>query len=127
MFNANSDRGALAKKEVRQALSLALNRDEIIQAAYTSNEYADPAKSFLTPDALFYTNDVPSFDNDVEKAKELLQSAGVSDLKLRLIVSSGNKAQEAISLYVQQKLKVVALKLNCKIWMPRHMVRNSVI
>lgn len=111
LFNANSDRGALAKKEVRQALSLALSRDEIIQAAYTSNEYADPAKSFLTPDALFYTNDVPSFDNDVEKAKELLKSAGVSDLKLRLIVSSGNKAQEAISLYVQQKLKAIGAEV----------------
>ncbi|MEK4344826.1 ABC transporter substrate-binding protein [Paenibacillus sp. FSL P4-0184] len=111
LFNANSDRGALAKKEVRQALSLALSRDEIIQAAYSSSEYADPAKSFLTPDALFYTNDVPSFDNDVEKAKELLQSAGVSNLKLRLIVSSGNKAQEAISLYVQQKLKAIGAEV----------------
>lgn len=111
LFNANSDRGALAKKEVRQALSLALSRDEIIQAAYTSSEYADPAKSFLTPDALFYTNDVPSFDNDVERAKELLKSAGVSDLKLRLIVSSGNKAQEAISLYVQQKLKAIGAEV----------------
>lgn len=111
LFNANSDRGALANKEVRQALSLALSRDEIIQAAYTSNEYADPAKSFLTPDALFYTNELTSFDNDVDKAKELLQSAGVSDLKLRLIVSSGNKAQEAISLYVQQKLKAIGAEV----------------
>ena len=58
LFNANSDRGALANKEVRQAISLALSRDEIIQAAYTSDEYADPAKSFLTPDALFYTNEL---------------------------------------------------------------------
>lgn len=111
LFNANSDRGALAKKEVRQALSLALSRDEIIQAAYSSNEYADPAKSFLTPDALFYTDDVPSFDNDVEQAKALLQSAGVNDLKLRLIVQSGNKAQEAISLYVQQKLKAIGAEV----------------
>ncbi len=111
LFNANSDRGALASKEVRQALSLALSRDEIIQAAYTSSEYADPAKSFLTPDALFYTNELPSFDNDVDKAKELLQSAGVSNLKLRLIVQSGNKAQEAISLYVQQKLKTIGAEV----------------
>lgn len=111
MFNANSDTGALAKKEVRQALSLALSRDEIIQTAYTSNEYADPAKSFLTPDALYYTDAVSSFDNDVAKAKELLQSAGVSNLKLRFIVQSGNKAQEAISLYVQQKLKAIGVEV----------------
>ncbi|MHA0856416.1 ABC transporter substrate-binding protein [Paenibacillus sp. CMAA1364] len=109
LFNANSDTGALAKKEVRQALSLALSRDELIQTAYTSSEFADPAKSFLTPDALYFTNEVASFDNDVDKAKELLQSAGITNLKLRFIVQSGNKTQEAISLYVQQKLKAIGV------------------
>lgn len=111
MFNADSNTGALAKKEVRQALSYALSRDEIIQTAYTSGEYADPAKSFLTPDALFFTNDVASFDNDPAKAKELLEAAGVKNLKLRFIVQSGNKAQEAVSLYVQQKLKAIGVEV----------------
>lgn len=109
LFNEGSDTGALAKKEVRQAISYALSRDELIQAVYGSTEYADPAKSFETPDGLFHTNDVPTYDNDVNKAKELLQAAGVKNLKLRFIVSSGNKAQEAASLYIQQKLKAVGI------------------
>ncbi|NIK69093.1 MULTISPECIES: ABC transporter substrate-binding protein [unclassified Paenibacillus] len=109
LFNEDSDTGALKKKEVRQAISYALNRDELIQTVYGSSEYADPAKSFVTPDGLFQTNDVPSYDNDVNKAKELLASAGESNLKLRFIVSSGNKAQEAASLYIQQKLKAVGI------------------
>lgn len=92
-------------------MSLALSRDELIQTAYTSSEYADPAKSFLTPDALYFTNDVTTYDNDVAKAKELLEAAGVSNLKLRYIVQSGNKTQEAISLYVQQKLKAVGVEV----------------
>lgn len=111
MFNENSDTGVLGKKEVRQALSYALSRDEIIQTAYTSGDYADPAKSFLTPDALFFTNDVPTFDNDTAKAKEMLDAAGVKNLKLRFIVQSGNKVQEAVSLYVQQKLKAVGIEV----------------
>lgn len=109
MFNQKSDTGVLNKKEVRQAIAYALNREELIQVAYTSLDYADPAKSFLTPDVLYHTNDVPTFDNDVAKAKELLQAAGVSNLKLRFIVQTGNKAQEAISLYVQQKLKDIGV------------------
>lgn len=109
LFNANSDRGELAKKEVREALSYALSRDELITTAYTSNEYAEPAKSFVTPDGLFFTNDVTSYDNDVAKAKELLEKAGVSNLKLRFITTSGNKVQEAVSLYVQQKLKAIGV------------------
>ncbi|MCC3376698.1 ABC transporter substrate-binding protein [Cohnella sp. REN36] len=114
LFNEDSDTGAIAKKEVRQAISYALSRDELIQTTYTSSEYADPAKSFVTPDGLFHTNDVTSYDNDVAKAKELLDAAGVKNLKLRFIVSSGNKAQEAVSLYVQQKLKAVGITVELK-------------
>lgn len=109
LFNERSDRGALAKKEVRQALSYALNREELIQTVYGSSEYADIAKSFVTPDGLFWTNDVTSYDNDVAKAKELLASAGESNLKLRFVTSSGNKVQEAAALYVQQKLKDIGV------------------
>ncbi|BBI31368.1 ABC transporter substrate-binding protein [Cohnella abietis] len=114
MYNQNSDTGLLKKKEVRQALAYALNREELIQVAYTSKEYADPAKSILTPDVLFQTNDVATFDNDAEKAKELLKAAGVKNLKLRFIVKSGDKAQEAISLYTQQKLKAIGVDVELK-------------
>ncbi|MBP3965349.1 ABC transporter substrate-binding protein [Paenibacillus lignilyticus] len=111
-FNANSDTGILKKKEVRQALSYALNREELIQAAYSSADYAEQAHSILTPDTLYHTNDVASFDNDTAKAKELLKAAGVKEgQKLRFIVSSGNKVQESVSLYVQQKLKEVGLNV----------------
>lgn len=109
LFNERSDRGAMAKKEVRQAISYALNRDELIQTVYGSSEYADIAKSFVTPDGLFWTNDVTSYDNDVAKAKELLASVGESNLKLRFVTSSGNKVQEAASLYIQQKLKDIGV------------------
>jgi len=114
LFNHNSNTGVLGKKEVRQALSYALGRDELIQVAYTSNEYADAAKSILAPDALFHTNDIVTFDNDAAKAKEMLDAAGVKGLKLRFILSSGNKAQEAIGVYVQQKLKAVGVDVEIK-------------
>lgn len=109
MFNENSETGVLKNKEVRQALSYALNRDELISTAYMSGDFADPAKSILASDNIYFTNDVASFDNDTAKAKEMLQAAGVSNLKLRFITSSGNKSQEAIALYVQQKLKEVGV------------------
>ncbi|MED5018702.1 ABC transporter substrate-binding protein [Paenibacillus chibensis] len=111
IFNENSDTGLLAKKEVREALSYALNREELIQVAYTSPDYADPAKSFVTPDGLYHDNNVTTYDNDVNKAKELLQASGATGKKLRIIVSGGNKAQEAIALYVQQKLKDVGVEV----------------
>lgn len=109
LFNELSDTGVLGKKEVRQALSYALNREELITTTYVSGDYADPAKSILASDNLYFDNDVPSFDNDAAKAKEMLTAAGVKNLKLRFITSSGNKAQEAIALYVQQKMKAIGV------------------
>ncbi|WP_219835124.1 ABC transporter substrate-binding protein [Paenibacillus sp. R14(2021)] len=114
LFNENSDTGVMGKKEVRQALSYALSRDELIATAYMSGDYADPAKSILASDNIYFDNDVASFDNDAEKAKELLKTAGVSGLKLRFMTSSGNKAQEAIALYVQQKLKAIGVDVEIK-------------
>ncbi|KYG92788.1 ABC transporter substrate-binding protein [Paenibacillus polymyxa] len=112
MFNENSDTKQLNKKEVRQALSYALNQDELIQVSYGSKDYADTAKSALTQDVLYHTNDVAFFNNDVNKAKELLKSAGAEGLKLRIIIPGGNKVQEAQALYIQQKLKDIGVQLD---------------
>lgn len=110
-FNQNSDTGLLSNSQVRQAISHALNREELIQVAYLSSEYADPAHSFLTPDALYHTNDVTTYDYDPERAKQLLEEAGATDLKLRFITRSGDKIQEAVSLYVQQKLGEIGVEV----------------
>ncbi|URN95357.1 MAG: ABC transporter substrate-binding protein [Candidatus Pristimantibacillus lignocellulolyticus] len=110
-FNQISDIGVLNNVEVRKALSYALDREELIQVAYTSSDYANAAYSFLTPDGLFHTNDVTAYNYDPEKAKQLLADAGVSNLKLRFIVSSGNKAQEAVAIYVQQKLGEIGVQV----------------
>lgn len=111
-FNQISDTNVLNKVDVRKALSYGLDRNELINVAYTSSDYADAAHSFLTPDGLFHTNDVTSYDYDPAKAKKLLTDAGVSNLKLRFILQSGNKAQEAVSLYVQQKLGEIGVKVD---------------
>lgn len=111
-INQNSNTGLLKNADVRKAIAYALNREELIQVAYTSGEYADPAHSFLTPDGLFHTNEVTSYEYDPEKAKELFAAAGANNKKLRFIVQSGNKAQEAVSLYVQQKLGEVGVTVD---------------
>jgi len=110
-FNQNSDTGLMSKPEVREAISHALNRDELILGTYLSPEYADAAHSFVTPDGLFHTNDVTSYEYDVEKAKELIKAAGAENAKLRFISQSGNKAQESVGLYVQQHLKEIGLQV----------------
>ncbi|WP_018758943.1 ABC transporter substrate-binding protein [Paenibacillus terrigena] len=109
VFNLNVD--VMKKKEVRQAIAYALDKNEMITAAYTSGEYAEPAASILTPDTLYQTNDVEKYDHNLDKAKELLAQAGVSNLKLKLAYTNSNKPQTSLALYVQQKLKEVGIEV----------------
>ncbi|AOZ92221.1 ABC transporter substrate-binding protein [Paenibacillus crassostreae] len=109
VFNLNSE--AVQQKEVRQAIAYALDKNEIITASYTSSEFAEPAASILTPDTLYQTSDLETYDYNLDKAKQLLADAGVSNLKLRLAYTNTNKPQESQALYIQQKLKDVGIEV----------------
>ncbi|TVY09499.1 ABC transporter substrate-binding protein [Paenibacillus cremeus] len=109
VFNLNID--VMKKKEVRQAIAYALDKKELITASYTSLDYAEPAPSIFTPDTLYQAKDVNAYNTDVNKAKDLLKTAGVDKLKLRLAHVNSNKQQTSQALYIQQKLKDVGIEV----------------
>ncbi|MEC0128634.1 ABC transporter substrate-binding protein [Paenibacillus pabuli] len=109
VFNLNVP--SMQKKEVRQAIAYALDKNELITASYSSADFAEPAPSILTPDTLYQTDDVEKYDYNLEKAKQLLADAGVSNLKLRLAYTNTNKPQTSQALYIQQKLKDVGIEV----------------
>ena len=82
---------AIKDFRVRQAISLAVNRQDIIDGAYDG--LAFPSTSILTKEAVGYD---PAWDSnstipaqDIEKAKQLLADAGYADgLTLKLIAES---------------------------------------
>lgn len=113
VLNENNDK--LKSKEVRQAIAYALNKEELIKGAYTSTDYADKAYSVFTPDTLYFdNNNVEKFEFNVDKAKELLNKAGVKDLSLRLAYINGSKEAEAQALIVQQRLKDIGISVELK-------------
>lgn len=72
-YKFNVKRGALADKRVRQALSLALDREEIIRTAVRGPQ--QPAFHLVPPGMPGYTS--PEWaQQDVEKAQQLLSDAG---------------------------------------------------
>ncbi|AWB45767.1 ABC transporter substrate-binding protein [Paenibacillus sp. CAA11] len=109
VFNLNVP--ALQDVKVRQAIAYALDKNEMITASYSSAEFAEPAASILTPDTLYQTTDVEKYDYNLDKAKQLLSEAGVSNLKLRLASVNTNKPQESQALYIQQKLKDAGIEV----------------
>lgn len=101
----------LADSRVRQAIAYALNKEELIQFAYTSLDFAEPAYSILTPDTLYYDDSLTKYDNDPEKAKELLKEAGAEKLDLKLLYSTSSDINENAAVYIQSKLAEVGINV----------------
>ncbi|HLR72934.1 MAG TPA: ABC transporter substrate-binding protein [Pseudogracilibacillus sp.] len=65
------------KKEVRQAMNHAINKEEIIDAFFEGR--ADIAVNPIPESIEGYNEDIEGYDYDPEKAKELLKEAGLED------------------------------------------------
>ncbi|MCY0905621.1 ABC transporter substrate-binding protein [Arthrobacter sp. H14-L1] len=80
MFNCS--KAPYNKKEVRQALHYALDKDSIIKTALLGN--ATAATSYFQPTHPDYQKAATVYGFDADKAKKLLSDAGVSNLSLTL-------------------------------------------
>lgn len=107
----NQNKSALQDVRVRQAIAYALNKEELTQFAFVSNQFASPAYSVFTPDTSFYDANLTKYDNDTGKAKQLLQQAGKASLKLNILYISTDKTMESEATYIKQKLAQVGIDL----------------
>ena len=74
-FNISKD--PFSSKEVRQALNYAINKEELSQGLYAGAMV--PAGGVLPPSDWAFNPDLTSYPFDLDKAKELLTTAGYSD------------------------------------------------
>ncbi|OKH88936.1 ABC transporter substrate-binding protein [Thalassospira sp. TSL5-1] len=73
----NTEKAPLDKTEVRKALTMAINRDAIIEAIYQGA--GTKAKNPIPPTIWSYNNDVVDDPYDPEAAKKMLADAGFPD------------------------------------------------
>jgi peptide/nickel transport system substrate-binding protein len=62
--------------KVRQAVAHGLNREEVVDSFYAGR--GEVAKEFMPPEVVGYADDVPTYDFDPARAKQLLQEAGLT-------------------------------------------------
>jgi peptide/nickel transport system substrate-binding protein len=98
---------------VRQALSYAVNRKQLIGLVFRG--YASPAYSPSAPVSWAYSDDVYKYEYDPAKAKELLKEAGVKDLEFTLLVNHGNKDREKAAAILQQQFKKIGVNMNIRV------------
>lgn len=73
----NMNKKPLDNVDVRKALTMAINKKDIIDAIYRGN--AEAATNFIPPTMWGYNDQVEDFTYDPEAAKELLKKAGYGD------------------------------------------------
>jgi dipeptide transport system substrate-binding protein len=78
----NTQKPPFDKKEVRQAINMAIDRDAIIKEVYQGS--GQKAKNLIPPTIWSYNDAVKDYEYSPDKAKEMLKAAGVTDLNTDL-------------------------------------------
>jgi peptide/nickel transport system substrate-binding protein len=111
LFNTVSpnNHGALAKVQVRQAISFALNRQHLDQVA--AGPKVSPTLSHVLPPAIHGSQNFDDYPNSPTKAKSLLKQAGVSGLTLKFLYRPSSLTAKKMFQTVQQDLGAVGIKV----------------
>ena len=98
--------------EQRQALFMAINPDEILAAAFGSDELATKANSLLTPEISLYNPDTEAYTYDLEGAQALAESSGLSGMTLTYIYNADRPNMDAVAVVIQQQLAQIGVNLS---------------
>ncbi len=124
-IDLNLDNPILADRRVRQALLYGIDRRAISDQIYAGR---DPvADSFVPPLDPAYSADVPHYDYDPVKARNLLEAAGWrasedgirrnqqgTPLALELATTSGNRTRELIEQVLQSQWRAIGVSVRLK-------------
>ncbi|MBP7843245.1 MAG: peptide ABC transporter substrate-binding protein [Proteobacteria bacterium] len=118
-FRFNTTRKPFTDKRVRKALSLAINREEIVEKVAKGNQV--PAYSFVPPNAGGY-NSKNKITGDLETARKLLAEAGFPDGKgfpKVDILYNTHEGHKAVAVAIQEMWKKnlnIDVELNNQEW-----------
>lgn len=100
-------------QKVRQAIFYALNKEDINNAVYLSEENYLVPTSFMPPISQFYTENVETYETNIDKAKELLKEAGAEGVTVELSFNGSDSAQSTQAALIQQQLAQAGI--NCEL------------
>ncbi len=99
----SADSGPTADLRVRQALNYAIDQDELAEALFGG--YADVQKGqLLAPSYFGFNPEIPGYEYDPDKARELLAEAGAEGVEIDLVGTAGRwlkdrELVEAVAAY----------------------------
>ena len=108
----NHASGVLAKKEVRQAIDIAIDKQAIVDAVTFG--IGEVAYSYIPKGSLYHYEDNLQRPYDPEKAKQMLADAGAEGLTLDYLVNAGDQVDEQIAVLLQQQLAEAGITVNLR-------------
>jgi peptide/nickel transport system substrate-binding protein len=101
---------------VRQAIAYALDRGPMIE--YLWRGQAQPARSVLPPQSWAYNGDVPPYDHNLDKAKQLLDAAGypaANGTRFHIAMKTSTDENTRLMMAViQQQLRAVGIAVDIR-------------
>lgn len=111
-LNMNIEAKPLDDVRLRKAISYAINREDIIAGALEG--FGKSANSPIPTVCDGYSADVKGYEHNVEKAKELLNEAGLNDVTLVLKLKEDAKNQKVAQI-IQSNLKEAGINLDIEV------------
>lgn len=108
MFNTKHE--LLAKKEVRQAIVMGLDREAYAEQALMGIGKAGIGP--IAPGSWAFDKTLEPLPYDPDKAKQMIKDAGAEGAELRFEVNQGNTMREDWLAYTQQALEEIGIKVN---------------
>ncbi|MCI6061330.1 MAG: ABC transporter substrate-binding protein [Dorea sp.] len=107
-LQVNPDNELFANEDAKKAISLTLDREEIAKTATGSDKIAVPTSNIFASTQTYYS-DIDPYEHDVEKAKELAEQSGLTEIPLTLIYNNERAYQEQAAVAIQQELEAIGL------------------
>lgn len=110
----NNEKPPFNNRQVRTAISYAINKDELIKKAF--DNIAKPAKTFIPPLLSGYNENIEASEYNIEKSKELLKEAGYPEgFKTTLWVMDCSRDYFPRPLQVAEYIKESLKKVNIEV------------
>jgi len=109
----NLDKEPYDDVRVRQAISMAVNKEEIIEGAYEGT--AIPAEGPIAPGVFGHDPAISGLPYDVERAKELMAEAGYEDGFEATIWTNDNPVRIMIAEYLQSELRELNIDIEIEV------------
>lgn len=97
--------------EAREAIFLALDQQEIMDAVYGSDTLASLANSILTPQVIGYNPNNKAYDFNLEKAQELADKSGLVGKTLIYKYNKDRVNMEQVAVVAQQQLARIGVNV----------------